>query len=98
LDRSAIDRRLKELDCEWNVERILETNAASLTIGSFVLGAVSNRKWFAVSGLVGCFLLQHAFQGWCPPLAIVRRLGFRTAEEIESERHELLCARKKAKS
>lgn len=93
LDASDIDQRLEELDREWDIERILETNAASITIASFVLGAISNRKWFALSGLVGCFLLQHAVQGWCPPLPILRRLGFRTPEEIEQERRALLNAR-----
>jgi hypothetical protein len=96
LDSAAIDRRLAELNREWDIERILETHAASVVIGSFVLGAVSSRKWFALSGLVGCFLLEHALEGWCPPLPIFRRLGFRTAEEIEQERQALLKARKVA--
>lgn len=95
LDPAAIDRRLAELDREWDIERMLETQAASLTIASFVLGAVSNRKWFALSAVVGCFLLEHAIQGWCPPLPTLRRLGFRTAEEIEQERQPLLHARYK---
>jgi hypothetical protein len=98
LDRAAIDRRLAELDREWNVERILETNAAGVTIASFVLGAVSSRKWFALSAFVGFFLMQHAVQGWCPPMPILRRLGFRTAREIERERHQLLRARDKTRS
>jgi hypothetical protein len=96
LDAAAIDRRLEELDREWDIERLLETNAASVTIASFVLGAVSSRKWFALSGIVGCFLLQHAVQGWCPPLPVFRRLGFRTSEEIEQERQALLKSRHKA--
>ena len=40
LDPAAIDHRLAELDREWNVDRILETNGAALTLVSFVLGAV----------------------------------------------------------
>ena len=31
---AAIDQRLEELDREWDVERLLETNAASLALGS----------------------------------------------------------------
>lgn len=98
LDAAAIDRRLQELNREWDVERMLETKAASLTIASFVLGAISNRKWFAMSALVGCFLLEHATTGWCPPLPILRRFGFRTVEEIEQERQLLLHARHKTHS
>ena len=33
--------------------------------------------------------MQHALQGWCPPLPVLRRLGFRTQNEIERERYAL---------
>jgi hypothetical protein len=35
------------------------------------------------------FMLQHVLQGWCPPLPLFRRLGFRTQQEIERERYTL---------
>jgi len=43
--------------------------------------------------VVGTFLLQHAVQGWCPPLTVFRRLGFRTAGEIARERYALKAMR-----
>jgi hypothetical protein len=43
--------------------------------------------------VVNGFLLQHSLQGWCPPLAIFRRLGVRTAAEIEYERSMLKANR-----
>jgi hypothetical protein len=39
------------------------------------------------------FLFQHAIQGWCPPVPVLRRLGFRTANEIEQERTALKALR-----
>ena len=42
---------------------------------------------------VGAFLLQHALQGWCPPLPLLRQLGVRTAEEINEERTALKTIR-----
>jgi hypothetical protein len=90
LGRQAIERRLTELDREWDIERALEANAASATLFGFIMGTLWNRKWFILPGVVGGFLLQHAIDGWCPPLPIMRRLGFRTAQEIEYERHALL--------
>jgi hypothetical protein len=42
---------------------------------------------------VTAFLFQHAVQGWCPPVPILRRLGFRTVTEIEQERHALKALR-----
>jgi hypothetical protein len=52
-----------------------------------------NRRWFALPAIVATFLLQHAVQGWCPPLSVFRRLGFRTAAEIDHERYALKAIR-----
>src|SRR4051812_12003420 len=84
-----IEQRLEELDKEWDIERVLETNASSLIVASSALGLVANRKFFVIPFIVGTFLLQHALQGWCPPLPILRRLGYRTTSEIEEERAAL---------
>ncbi|NMG65905.1 DUF2892 domain-containing protein [Azoarcus indigens] len=89
----GIDRRLAELDREWDVERVLEANAASLVVAGCALGAFADRRFFVVPALVGGFLLQHALQGWCPPLPLLRRLGIRTEAEIEDERRALLASR-----
>lgn len=43
--------------------------------------------------MVGGFLLQHALQGWCPPVPVLRRLGFRTQTEIDEERYALKALR-----
>jgi len=88
-----IEERLAALDREWDTERLLETNAAALTLTGVVLGAAVDRRWLILSGLVAGFLLQHGLQGWCPPLPILRRLGVRTAREIEAERYALKAAR-----
>lgn len=84
-----IKGRLQELDEEWDIERTLEANAATITVVSVILGLTVNRKWFILPGIVGGFLLQHALQGWCPPLPVFRRLGVRTQPEIERERYAL---------
>jgi hypothetical protein len=39
------------------------------------------------------FLFQHAIQGWCPPVPVLRKLGFRTSYEIEQERRALMALR-----
>ncbi|MGZ8260730.1 MAG: hypothetical protein ACXWUL_09285 [Caldimonas sp.] len=74
---------------EWDIERCLETGASSLTIIGSALGVAVDRKWFLLPMGVAAFLLQHALQGWCPPLPVFRRLGVRTAEEINEERYAL---------
>lgn len=81
--------RINELNKEWDIERFLENNAASIVILSTVLGFTVNKKWFALSGIVGGFLLQHSLQGWCPPVPLLRRLGVRTSSEINYEKEAL---------
>lgn len=89
----AIDNRLTELDNEWDIERFVETLAPSFTLAGIALGLTKNRKWFALPLFVQAFFLQHAVQGWCPPIPILRRLGVRTAREIEEERNALKALR-----
>lgn len=91
--RQAIDARLAELDREWDIERALETNAASIVLIGAALGAFVDRRFFIVPAVVGGFLLQHALQGWCPPLPLFRRMGVRTVAEIDQERYALKALR-----
>jgi hypothetical protein len=92
--REEITRRIEELEREWDMERVLETNASALAItglGIFVI--TKNRKWLFVPGVVMSFLFQHAVQGWCPPVPVFRRLGVRTRQEIDSEKYALKVLR-----
>jgi hypothetical protein len=89
----AISRRLRELDHEWDVERLLETNASALAFIGVLLGAFVSPWFLLIAGLVTAFLFQHALQGWCPPIPILRRLGFRTQAEIGHEWYALKALR-----
>ncbi len=89
----AVTRRLEELDREWDIERTLEANAATLTAVGSALTLLVDRRFAVIPLVVGGFLLQHAVQGWCPPLPIFRRYGFRTQGEIEQERYALKALR-----
>jgi hypothetical protein len=89
----AIEERLKELDGEWDIERTLEANAATLSLVSFILGSKVHPRFYWLSAGVAGFLLQHAIQGWCPPLPVFRRMGIRTTEEIDAERFALKMIR-----
>jgi hypothetical protein len=88
-----IATRLDELDREWDVERTIEANASILAFTGVALGATLDRRWLALPALVTAFLFQHAVQGWCPPVPILRRMGFRTADEINRERYALKALR-----
>ena len=103
--RDAVVRRLSELDHEWDIDRALFVNFA--VIGAFTFSTGLYRflsrpagVFFGKrrKGLLGLFGVQMAWQlihgviGWCPPVSVFRRLGFRTQREIESERHALQTA------
>jgi hypothetical protein len=89
----GIEARLRALDREWDIERVLEANAASVAMAGVLLGLTVHRRFLLLPGIVAAFLLQHALQGWCPPVAIFRRAGVRTAREIDDERHALKALR-----
>lgn len=88
-----IPRRLAELDAEWDIERALDANAAGLSLLGLTLGLTRGARYFLAPLAASAFLLQQALQGWCPPAALLRRLGFRTAREIERERAGLKALR-----
>ena len=95
-DAMAISRRFDELDREWDIDR------AVMAVLSLVGGAnalFSLRRWLAGQkpgrsaaflGIQLAFLFHHARSGWCPPVSVLRRLGFRTRMEIEEEKRALL--------
>jgi hypothetical protein len=88
-----INARLVELDQEWDIERVLEANAAGFSLVGLLLGISAGRKWLLLPVTVAGFLMQHATQGWCPPVSVFRRLGVRTMEEIHFERYALKALR-----
>jgi hypothetical protein len=93
LSDAEISRRIDALDREWDIERYLEVLAPGFALAGLGLGVIHNRKWLALSGAVLGFLAQHAVQGWCAPLAVLRRMGVRTRREIDEERYALKALR-----
>ena len=90
---SQIDARLRQLDREWDIERAIELNASALAFAGIVAGVFHDRRWLVLPAAVTAFLFQHAVQGWCPPVPVLRKMGFRTVYEIEKERRGLKSLR-----
>ncbi len=89
LSDTELTEKIEALDREWDIERVLQTNASLIGLSGLALGVAVNKKWLAVPGVVLPFLFQHAVQGWCPPVPIFRRLGYRTRKEIDKEKFAL---------
>jgi len=92
LGDADISARIEALDAEWDIERYLEVMAPSFALTGVLMG-LTHRKWLLLPITVLGFFVQHAIQGWCPPLALLRRLGVRTRREIDEERYALKALR-----
>ena len=91
---AEISARIEELNKEWDVERYLGVNMSTLAMSGLAANAVTkNKNWLILPAVVLSFFLQHAIQGWCPPLPLLRKLNIRTSKEIEQEKYALKLIR-----
>jgi hypothetical protein len=88
-----ISKRIEKLDNEWDIGRCIEGRAAIVSFIGVILGLKKSKKWLILSIIALTFLLQYAIHGWCPPVALLRRFGIRTRQEIYLEKYALqvLC-------
>jgi hypothetical protein len=89
----AIDRRLAELDREWDTDRALETEAATMGLVGLALGTFVRPQLLALPALVAAAVLMQATTGRYPLMPLFRRLGLRSSKEIERERYALKALR-----
>lgn len=89
---AAIERRLQELDHEWDLDRYMETLIAVVSLTGIALAAMSP-WWLLLPAVMAGFLLSHGLFGWCPLLGVFRGWGVRTAPEIAQERYALKALR-----
>jgi hypothetical protein len=86
-------RRLADLDREWDVDRVLEIEAASMGLLGLALGTFAHTRLFALPVVVASAVLAQAVTGRYPLMPVFRRLGFRTAREIAREKYALKSLR-----
>ncbi len=84
-NETDITERIKRLNQEWDMERVVQVKAGVLIFLSSYMGIRISRIWFLVTGAVSVFMLWHALLGWCPSLNLLRKWGVRTENEILSE-------------
>lgn len=92
-NRRRITRRLRELDDEWDLESVLESKASIVAALGVILGAVVNRRVPSVPVSLTSSLVRLTANGVLPIETLLRRLGLRTAREIEIERMALKILR-----
>jgi hypothetical protein len=84
---TEISRRIKDLDKEWDIERVLEVNMSVIALTGIGLTVFVHAYWIILPSIVLIFFLQHALQGWCLPIPLFRALGVRTRPEIDREKY-----------
>lgn len=92
-ERADIDRRLDSLDREWDVQRVIELEAAMTIGGGLLLGLARRRPWLGLSAFAAAMVLLHSARGTYPLLPLLRRLGVRSAAEISHEHRALRVLR-----
>lgn len=89
----AVSQRLAELDAEWDFDRVLETEAATMGLVGLAAGVAVDRRLLVLPATVSLMLIVHATHGWYPLLPLFRRIGVRSRDEIERERYALKMLR-----
>ena len=90
---ATIESRIRELDKTWDIERTLEVNAGLIGLAGTVLALTVDKRWAILPAVVTAFLVQHAIQGWCPPLPLFRSMGIRSRAELDREKYALKALR-----
>ena len=87
--KQAKTDRIAELEQEWDADRTLLLNAAVISLSGAVLGAFVNKKWFLLSAACALLMAEQAITGWSPSMALLKKLGKRSKDEIARERYGL---------
>lgn len=83
-----ISERIKELEQEWDITRILQLNAATMALAGIGL-SLRNRGWLLLSGTVLAALAYFSIKGWGFSVNLFRKMGYRTRQEIDCELHAM---------
>ena len=89
----AMTYQMERLEREWDTDRMIEAEASMTGLAGLALSVLVDRRFIAVPAVVGTAVFVHALTGWYPLLAIMRRLGIRSAREIARERYALKALR-----
>jgi hypothetical protein len=89
---TASTARLRQIEREVDQEQALQIGAAGLGFFGAILSVAVNPAFALLPAMAFAALGQYAVQGWCPPIALLRRLGLRSCREIDGERYALSAA------
>src|ERR1035437_4145949 len=65
---AEISQRIKALDKEWDIERVLDLNMSALALCGITSSLLFNKYSIILPILLLLFFIWHSFRGWCPPV------------------------------
>jgi len=66
------------------VERGLRLMAGMFVLISLALGHWVSEYWYFFTAFVGLNLLQSGFTNWCPAMAILKKLGVKECQPVQT--------------
>lgn len=90
---AAIDSRLRHLDAEWSVGRMVKATAGVLILGGLALAFFVSPWLAAIPALGGLMLAQNLYSRTSWLGEVFAGMGFRTSVEIDHERMALKAIR-----
>ena len=69
---AEISQRIKALDKEWDIERMLDLNMSAMALFGITFSLLFNKYSIILPILLLLFFIWHAVRGWCPPIPILR--------------------------
>ncbi len=85
----TINKRLKELEEEWDLERVYELNTSFSALNGTLLGKILSKNCTSLPITTSAKLLHEKGQEWNAPISLFKSLGYRTKQEIEQEKNYL---------
>lgn len=89
----VITKRINKLDQEWDVQKLVQAIDSGVGLGSIFLGVLGSKKWWFITMLAAASSGVHAVKGWSPCAIVLRRMLFRTRQEIDREKYALKALR-----
>jgi hypothetical protein len=84
--------RLRHVESEIDQEQAMQFGAAAVGFIGAILSLTVSSGFVLLPAFAVATLGQYLVQGWCPPLALLARLGLRSSAEIDGERYALAAA------
>lgn len=90
---AACQARITQLNREWEMERVLSLGVGAASVAAMLACRGLGRSMWFVPVVGGAMLVQQALTGGSLWVPLLRRMGFRTRQEIELEKYALKSLR-----